>query len=92
MGSNTLATEAATVKVETSGRVVAYLGTTAHGQSIETTMAQIVAEHLGVAYEDVTIVQADSRRRRTVPAPAAAAPRSSPAAPPARRRSRCARR
>ena len=48
MGSNTLATEAATVKVETSGRVVAYLGTTAHGQSIETTMAQIVAEHLGV--------------------------------------------
>lgn len=61
MGSNTLATEAATVKVETSGRVVAYLGTTAHGQSIETTMAQIVAEHLGVAYEDVTVVQADSR-------------------------------
>ena len=49
------------MKVETSGRVVAYLGTTAHGQSIETTMAQIVAEHLGVAYEDVTIVQADSR-------------------------------
>ena len=61
MGSNTLATEAATVKVETSGRVVAYLGTTAHGQSIETTMAQIVAEHLGVAYDDVTVVQADSR-------------------------------
>ena len=49
MGSNTLATEAATVKVETSGRVIAYLGTTAHGQSIETTMAQIVAEHLGEA-------------------------------------------
>ena len=32
-----------------------------HGQSIETTMAQIVAEHLGVAYDDVTIVQADSQ-------------------------------
>src|SRR3954452_4790002 len=61
MGSNSLATEAATVKVDTSGRVVAYLGTTSHGQSVETTMAQIVAEHLGVAYEDVTIVQADSR-------------------------------
>src|SRR4029434_7481382 len=60
-GSNTLATEAATVKVETSGRVIAYLGTTAHGQSIETTMAQIVAEHLGVSYDDVAIVQADSR-------------------------------
>src|SRR3954465_1256919 len=61
MGSNSLATEAATVKVDTSGRVVAYLGTTSHGQSIETTMAQIVAEHLGVSYEDVTIVQADSQ-------------------------------
>ena len=61
MGGNTLATEAATVKVDTSGRVMAYLGTTSHGQSIETTMAQIVAEHLGVAYEDVTIVQADSQ-------------------------------
>ncbi len=56
-----LATEAATVKVDTSGRVMAYLGTTSHGQSVETTMAQIVAEHLGVAYEDVTIVQADSQ-------------------------------
>ena len=61
MGGNTLATEAATVKVDTSGRVMAYLGTTSHGQSIETTMAQIVADHLGVAYEDVTIVQADSQ-------------------------------
>ncbi len=61
MGGNTLATEAATVKVDTSGHVMAYLGTTSHGQSIETTMAQIVAEHLGVAYDDVTIVQADSQ-------------------------------
>ncbi len=41
--------------------MVAYLGTTAHGQSIETTMAQIVAEHLGVSYDDVTVVQADSQ-------------------------------
>jgi aerobic carbon-monoxide dehydrogenase large subunit len=61
MGGNTLASEAAHVKVETSGRVVAYLGTTAHGQSIETTMAQIVADTLGVSYEDVSIVQADSQ-------------------------------
>ncbi len=61
MGINTLATEAATVKIDTSGHVMAYLGTTSHGQSIETTMAQIVAEHLGVSYDDVTIVQADSQ-------------------------------
>jgi carbon-monoxide dehydrogenase large subunit len=60
MKGPTLATEAATVKVESSGRVVAYLGTTSHGQSIETTMAQVVADTLGVDYDDVTIVQADS--------------------------------
>jgi carbon-monoxide dehydrogenase large subunit len=60
MKGPTLATEAATVKVESSGRVVAYLGTTSHGQSIETTMAQVVADTLGVDYDDVSIVQADS--------------------------------
>jgi carbon-monoxide dehydrogenase large subunit len=61
MGTSTLYTEAATVRVESSGRVTAYLGTTSHGQSVETTMAQIVAEHLGVNYDDVTIVQADTQ-------------------------------
>jgi aerobic carbon-monoxide dehydrogenase large subunit len=60
MKGPTLATEAATVKVESSGRVVAYLGTTSHGQSIETTMAQVVADTLGVDYDDVSVVQADS--------------------------------
>ena len=44
MGAPTLATEGATVRVEASGKVVAYLGTTSHGQSVETTMAQIVAD------------------------------------------------
>jgi aerobic carbon-monoxide dehydrogenase large subunit len=60
MKAPTLATEGATVRVESSGHVVAYLGTTSHGQSIETTMAQIVADTLGVDYEDVTIVQGQS--------------------------------
>jgi carbon-monoxide dehydrogenase large subunit len=57
MNTPTLATEGATVRVEASGTVVAYLGTTSHGQSVETTMAQIVADTLGVAYDDVTVVQ-----------------------------------
>jgi len=61
MGGNTLHTEGATVRVESSGRVTAYLGTTSHGQSVETTMAQVVADTLGVAYEDVTVVQADTQ-------------------------------
>ncbi len=61
MGNPTLYTEAATVRVESSGRAVAFMGTTSHGQSVETTMAQIVADTLGVSYDDVTIVQADTQ-------------------------------
>jgi carbon-monoxide dehydrogenase large subunit len=60
MAAPGLASEGATVRVEASGRVVAYLGTTSHGQSVETTMAQIVADTLGVDYEDVTVVQGQS--------------------------------
>jgi aerobic carbon-monoxide dehydrogenase large subunit len=56
-----LATEGATVRVEPSGKVMAFLGTTSHGQSIETTMAQLIADELGVDYEDVTVVQADTQ-------------------------------
>ncbi len=61
MRAPSLATEGATVRVEASGRVVAYMGTTSHGQSVETTMAQVVADTLGVAYDDVTVVQADTQ-------------------------------
>jgi aerobic carbon-monoxide dehydrogenase large subunit len=60
MKAPTLATEGATVRIESSGKVVAYLGTTSHGQSIETTMAQVVADTLGVDYDDVTVVQGQS--------------------------------
>jgi carbon-monoxide dehydrogenase large subunit len=61
MSLPTLATEGATIRVESSGTVVAFLSTTSHGQSIETTMAQLVADELGVDLDDVTIVQADTQ-------------------------------
>ena len=44
-----------------------------HGQSLETTVAQVVADHLGVDVDDVTVIQGDTRRRRSGRAPAAAA-------------------
>jgi carbon-monoxide dehydrogenase large subunit len=53
--------EGATVRVDRSGRVVVYLSTSSHGQSVETTMAQLVADQLGVGYDDVSIVQGDTR-------------------------------
>jgi carbon-monoxide dehydrogenase large subunit len=58
----TLGVEAATVRVESGGGVTVFLGTAAHGQSIETTMAQVVAEHLGVDYDVITVVQGDTAR------------------------------
>jgi carbon-monoxide dehydrogenase large subunit len=92
MAGPTLATEGATVRVEASGTVVAVLGTTSHGQSVETTMAQVIADELGVDYEDVTVVQADTQSTPYGPAPAAAAPPSLPGARRATPPSRCARR
>ena len=60
MASSTLYTEGCTVRVEMSGKVTAFLGTTSHGQSVETTMAQVVADSLGVDIAAVTVVQADT--------------------------------
>ncbi len=82
MGSPTLYTEAATVRVEASGKVVAYLGTTSHGQSIETTMAQIVADTLGVAMTTSPSCRPTRSRHRTGPGPEGAGQRSSPEARP----------
>ncbi|MEI7999714.1 MAG: xanthine dehydrogenase family protein molybdopterin-binding subunit [Actinomycetes bacterium] len=58
----TLGVEAAKVRLESGGGVTVFLGTAAHGQSIETTMAQVVAEHLGVEYDKITVVQGDTAR------------------------------
>ena len=60
MSSGSLGVETATVRVQPSGTVTVHLGTGSHGQSVETTMAQVVAEHLGVELEDVLIVQGDT--------------------------------
>jgi carbon-monoxide dehydrogenase large subunit len=60
MAAATLGSEGALIRVEASGQVVAYLGTTSHGQSVETTMAQVVADTMGVAYDQVTVIQGQS--------------------------------
>ena len=56
----TFHTEGATVRVSTGGSVDVYLGTGSHGQSIETTMAQLVADELGVDIDIVTVHQGDT--------------------------------
>lgn len=53
-------TESATIRIDSSGAVSAYFGVSSHGQGLETTLAQVVAEELGVRVEDVEVVQGDS--------------------------------
>jgi carbon-monoxide dehydrogenase large subunit len=50
------------IRMDTSGTVVVTSGTMSHGQSHETTMAQIVADRLGLDIDQVKIVQGDTDR------------------------------
>lgn len=53
-------TESATVRIDSTGAVTAQFGISSHGQGLETSLAQIVADELGARLEDVEIVQGDS--------------------------------
>src|SRR5881397_1651882 len=50
------AVDAATIKVDPLGRVIAILATTPQGQGHRTVVSQIVADELGLTPEDVTVV------------------------------------
>jgi carbon-monoxide dehydrogenase large subunit len=54
--------DSATIRVEPSGRVVAAVTAAAQGQGHETAFAQLVADALGVAPADVTILEGDTGR------------------------------
>jgi len=49
-----------TVRLEPTGKVTALIGVTDQGQGTHTTMAQIVAEHLGVDVRDVKVISGDT--------------------------------
>jgi carbon-monoxide dehydrogenase large subunit len=59
-GFGALGTEAATIRIEPSGKVNVFMSTGGHGQSVETTMAQVVADELGCSFDDVRVMQGDS--------------------------------
>lgn len=50
------------IRMDTTGSVVVTTGTLSHGQSHETTMAQIVADRLGIDIARIKIVQGDTDR------------------------------
>jgi carbon-monoxide dehydrogenase large subunit len=53
-------TEAATVRVDPSGTVTAVFGIASHGQGLETTLAQVVADEVGVPLASVRVVHGDT--------------------------------
>jgi aerobic carbon-monoxide dehydrogenase large subunit len=52
--------ETAHIRVEPTGKVTAMLTTHSQGHGTATTMAQVIADRLGVPYDDVTIYEGDS--------------------------------
>lgn len=50
------------VQIETSGKVKVSTGLTTQGQGHQTAFAQIVADELGVPFEDIEVVTGDTRR------------------------------
>ena len=59
-GAGEMRTEVAQVRVQASGRVVAYTGISPHGQGTETTFAQVVATELGVTPAEVMVTHSDT--------------------------------
>nr|WP_272877265.1 xanthine dehydrogenase family protein molybdopterin-binding subunit [Neoroseomonas eburnea] len=53
-------TETADISIDSTGAVTAKFGVASHGQGLETTLTQIVADELGARLADIRIVQGDS--------------------------------
>jgi carbon-monoxide dehydrogenase large subunit len=52
--------ESACVRVDAAGRITVFSGVTSQGQGLETTLAQIAADELGVTPEDLTVIVGDT--------------------------------
>ncbi|MBC8093406.1 MAG: molybdopterin-dependent oxidoreductase [Pseudonocardia sp.] len=53
--------EAASIRMLATGKVEVITGTSAHGQGHETAFSQIVADQLGVPFEDVEVLHGDTQ-------------------------------
>jgi carbon-monoxide dehydrogenase large subunit len=53
-------TETATLRLDATGAVTALFGIASHGQGLETTLAQVIADELGARLADIRIVHGDS--------------------------------
>jgi aerobic carbon-monoxide dehydrogenase large subunit len=53
-------TESATIRLDSTGAVTGSFGIASHGQGLETTLAQVIADELGARIEDIQILHGDS--------------------------------
>lgn len=61
-GISVLMSESAHIRIEPNGKVTAVVSTHSQGHGTQTTMAQVIAERLGVAFTDVAVYEDDSSR------------------------------
>ena len=54
--------ETVEIVMDPSGRVEARIGASPHGQGLETTLAQIIADEIGIVPQDVRVVHGDTDR------------------------------
>jgi carbon-monoxide dehydrogenase large subunit len=52
--------ETAKIRMDSTGAITAAFGVASHGQGLETTLAQIIADDLGARFDDIRVVQGDS--------------------------------
>jgi aerobic carbon-monoxide dehydrogenase large subunit len=52
--------ETAKISIDSTGSITAAFGVASHGQGLETTLAQIIADDLGARFEDIRVIQGDS--------------------------------
>lgn len=60
LGARAGRAESAKIRVHPSGDITVFSGAHSHGQSHETTFAQIVSDRLGVSFDRIKIVQGDT--------------------------------
>jgi carbon-monoxide dehydrogenase large subunit len=53
-------TESATIRLDSTGSVTASFGIASHGQGLETTLAQVIADELGARLDDIQVLHGDS--------------------------------
>lgn len=52
--------ETAKISIDSTGAITAAFGVASHGQGLETTLAQIIADDLGARFENIRVIQGDS--------------------------------